>query len=231
MAPRDARQVVGFLLRNRSSLGISSVTQTARCLRRTVGIDHRSWLPVIAGRAVSSRLDGSSQIRVVDGARLHLGVGLPSGTSRHDRTLLELARGAELTVLGIASFAHGCRVSVGPDARLTIGRGTHVGNQSRIIVRDRISIGSDCAISWNVLVMDTDQHSIVVPGDAPSATVQPVTIGDRVWIGANVIVLKGVEIGDGAVIAAGSVVTRDVPAQALVGGNPARVLRERVQWK
>ncbi len=56
-------------------------------------------------------------------------------------------------------------------------------------------------------------------------------IGDWVWIGCRATVLKGVTIGDGAVVAAGSVVTRDVPPAALVGGNPARVLRERVTWE
>ena len=55
-------------------------------------------------------------------------------------------------------------------------------------------------------------------------------IGSHVWIGCNVLILKGVTVGDGAVIAAGSVVTKDVPAASLVGGNPARILKENVTW-
>jgi acetyltransferase-like isoleucine patch superfamily enzyme len=58
-----------------------------------------------------------------------------------------------------------------------------------------------------------------------------VTVGDKVWIGARVTVLKGVTIGDGAVVAAGALVTDDVPPRALVGGVPARVLRENVTWE
>ena len=58
----------------------------------------------------------------------------------------------------------------------------------------------------------------------------PVVIHDHVWVGARVTILKGVEIGEGAVVAAGSVVTHDVPAHALVGGNPARVIRQDVDW-
>jgi len=54
----------------------------------------------------------------------------------------------------------------------------------------------------------------------------PIHISDKVWIGFNVIILKGVNIGEGAIIAAGSVVTKDVPAWTLVGGNPARVIKQ-----
>ena len=70
-------------------------------------------------------------------------------------------------------------------------------------------------------------------GLTPETTIvdAPVTIGDRVWIGCRATVLKGVTIGDGAVVAACSVVTRDVPPRALVAGNPARVVREDVTWE
>jgi acetyltransferase-like isoleucine patch superfamily enzyme len=57
-----------------------------------------------------------------------------------------------------------------------------------------------------------------------------VRIGDHVWIGARAAVLKGVTIGDGAIVAAGAMVTHDVPARALVAGVPARLVREGVEW-
>jgi acetyltransferase-like isoleucine patch superfamily enzyme len=56
--------------------------------------------------------------------------------------------------------------------------------------------------------------------------VKPVRIGDKSWIGLNVIILKGVEIGEGAVVAAGSVVTKNIPPWTIAAGNPARVIRE-----
>ena len=110
-------------------------------------------------------------------------------------------------------------------AVLSLGDGTFVNHRTEIVAHERVSIGRDCLIAWDVLVLDSDSHS--VDGAAPTA---PVTIGDRVWIGCRATVLKGVTVGDGAVVAAGSVVVADVPARALVAGNPARVVREDVDW-
>ena len=60
---------------------------------------------------------------------------------------------------------------------------------------------------------------------------KPVYIGKKVWIGVGAIILKGVTIGDGAIIGAGSVVTKDIPAGCLAIGNPAKVIKENVEWK
>ncbi|MGZ4106010.1 MAG: DapH/DapD/GlmU-related protein, partial [Tumebacillaceae bacterium] len=79
---------------------------------------------------------------------------------------------------------------------------------------------------WDVQLMDTDFHRI----SANAVNTKKITIGNNVWIGCRVMILKGVTIGDGAVIAAGSVITKDVPPYTVVGGNPARVLKENVNW-
>ena len=98
------------------------------------------------------------------------------------------------------------------------------------ILNQKIIIGDGCWIAWDVNIIDTDFHSISINGDT-GETVKTVRIGNRVWIGARALILKGVTIGDGAVIAAGSVVTGDIPAGCLAAGVPARVIRERVTWK
>ncbi|GAB2653287.1 hypothetical protein GCM10027169_17580 [Gordonia jinhuaensis] len=113
----------------------------------------------------------------------------------------------------------------GRSCRISIGDRTFVNRRTEIFCVDSVSIGSDCAISWDVVISDTDYHCIV-----GSPSVAPVTIGNKVWIGARAVILKGVTIGDGAVVAAGSVVAKDVPAKTLVAGNPARPVRDDVDW-
>jgi acetyltransferase-like isoleucine patch superfamily enzyme len=112
------------------------------------------------------------------------------------------------------------------NGRVTIGEFTFLNRRTEVICASAVDIGRRCAISWDVCITDTDLHSV-----SGSHSTAPVLIGDNVWIGARTIVLKGVTIGDGAIVAAGSVVTSDVPPRALVGGNPARVIREEVIWR
>lgn len=113
-----------------------------------------------------------------------------------------------------------------PGATISIGNKTYINNRTEIKCQNKVTIGNKCAISWDVVIMDTDYHSV---DDKPY--ISPVLIGNHVWIGCKAIILKGVNIGDGAIIAAGSVVTKDVPANCLVAGNPARIIKENVSWK
>lgn len=112
-------------------------------------------------------------------------------------------------------------------AQLTIGQGTNIGDRTEIHVGTSISIGRDCAISWDVCILDRDYHEFNGHGEIK----KEIVIGDKVWIGCRSTILKGVTIGKGAVIAAGSIVTKDVPANCCVGGNPAKVIKENVNWR
>lgn len=112
-------------------------------------------------------------------------------------------------------------------ARLRIGDRTHIGDRTEIHCGREVTIGAGCAISWDVVILDRDYHALGAAGEQCRA----VTIGDGVWIGCRAMVLKGVTIGAGAVVAAGAVVTGDVAPRALVAGNPARVVREQVSWR
>ncbi len=117
--------------------------------------------------------------------------------------------------------------NAGKKAVLKIGNGVAVGDRTEIHAGDSVTIGDGTLIGWDCCIMDRDYHKL----ESETEVTAPVVIGNNVWIGCNTIILKGIKIGDGAVVAAGSVVTKDVPAGALVGGNPARVIKENVSWK
>jgi len=111
-------------------------------------------------------------------------------------------------------------------SELNIGEG-YINNKVTIDCFDSITIGNGVAISKGVTIRDSDNHSI----NGSKKISAPIIIEDHVWIGLNATILKGVRIGSGAVVAAGAVVTRDVPENAIVGGVPARIIKENVSWK
>ncbi|MEO7556161.1 MAG: acyltransferase, partial [Acidimicrobiales bacterium] len=116
----------------------------------------------------------------------------------------------------------GALVRADHGGRLSIGRGI-VGRGTVIVAVDSIDVGSDCWIAEMVVIRDHD-HVRRPDGmiDPDGLETDPIVIGSRVWLGAKCTVLKGVTIGDGATVAAGAVVTRDVRAGATVAGVPAR---------
>lgn len=91
---------------------------------------------------------------------------------------------------------------------------------------ERVTIGERCLIGPHCMIMDTPFHNVEPDRRLSSVAPTPITIGDNVWLGARVIVLPGVTIGDDAVVGIGSVVTSDVPARSVAVGVPARVVRE-----
>lgn len=96
-----------------------------------------------------------------------------------------------------------------------------------ITCASKITIGEGATIARDVVIRDYDGHTI----DEPDYKIaKSINIGKHVWIGNRAMILKGVTIGDGAIIGAGSIVTKDVPAGAIVVGNPARVIKESVKW-
>lgn len=93
-------------------------------------------------------------------------------------------------------------------------------DEAEVTIGNNVFIGPNCSLCTIVHALDAGQRN------AGIMRALPITVGDDVWIAANVVVLPGVTIGRGAVIGAGSVVTKDVPAGVLAAGNPCRVIRE-----
>lgn len=120
------------------------------------------------------------------------------------------------------------RIECLPNAELELGHKSYINHDSEIRCREHITIGNNVNIAYGVLIQDSDYHTIYEEGKAKPQTL-PIVIEDDVWIGANAIILKGVTLGKGCVVAAGAVVTKSVPAYALVGGNPAKVIKEQIK--
>lgn len=126
-------------------------------------------------------------------------------------------------IAGNCQFYSGVRLELGPRATLSIGNGSYLNRNTLIVCEDRIEIGKNCKIAWDVIIMDSDLHPI---DDYTPIVNKPVIIGEGVWIGCRSIILKGVTIGAGAVIAAGSVVTKNIPPKTVYGGSPAKLIAE-----
>lgn len=125
-----------------------------------------------------------------------------------------------------------------PGAMLTVGARSFVG-LGLMSIAERVEIGDDVMLSWGVTIVDHNSHSVVARERAKDVEqwlqgrkdwagikIAPVQIRDRAWLGFNVAVLPGVVIGEGAIVGACAVVTKDVPPWTIVGGNPAQILRE-----
>lgn len=129
------------------------------------------------------------------------------------------------------TFPHGGRIALGSDCY--VGEHTKIWSAASLTIGDRVLIGHNTSIfDSNTHPIDaTERHrhylEIRTTGQVSTFDLreEPVCIEDDVWVGCNVVILKGVTIGRGTVIGAGSVVTRDMPPMVLVAGNPARVVR------
>lgn len=124
-----------------------------------------------------------------------------------------------------------CKLYVYKDAKLAIKGKCGLSN-AVIVATKNIEIGKNVMIGGGVTIVDSDFHSMdyndwFTDNDAANVSSAPVCIEDNVFVGMNSIILKGVHIGERAIIAAGSVVTKDVPSDEVWGGNPARFIKKR----
>lgn len=153
------------------------------------------------------------------------------GTKKNRKSKMETAlfmdEGAKLIFDGSNYFKPDTDIQLFKNATLRYGSGgTNLG--LKIVCAKEITIGHNTCIGRDVWIRDNNGgHHIIQTGYTDKA---PVCIGDYVWIGSNVQIMKGVTIGDGAVIASNSVVTTNIPSRCLASGNPAQVVSENITW-
>lgn len=198
-----------------------------------------SWLPTLWGTLAyrqglrvlvfgQTKMSIRGQIRVDPDSRL--AINEPWFFARSEPGSLIVLRRAQLLVTG-GEFAikSGAFVELKDGAVLELQGGNGYASRNlQIECRERITIGPGAAIGPDVIIRDNDGHPLTTEDHA---AVRPVVIGRKVWIGGRSIILKGVTIGEGSIIAAGSVVTHDIPPNCIAAGAPAKVVRQGVSWK
>ena len=173
-------------------------------------------------------LANSAQIELPENGFLDINV-LNIKRDRIRPCTLWMGEKAALVSSGFSMY-EGATIVILGGGRLVLGYNSYM-NASLIQCASSITIGDNCAIASDVLIQDTDFHPMLDEDGNEKTYTKPISIGNHVWICAKATILKGVTIGDGAIVAAGAVVTKDVPPYTLVGGNPARVIKENVKWK
>lgn len=183
------------------------MSEDARGARIVMGLwrrFRRAWLRLRFPRVTWGR---GCDVRM--GLRLHLA---PRGELRVGPEVV-LDRDATIECLG----------------RLSIGARTIFGHHCTLAAKQEVHIGDDCLLAEMVSIRDHDHRfdDFDLPIREQGASCAPVRIGNNVWLAARVVVVKGVTIGDGAIVGAGAVVTKDIPAGAIAVGVPARVVKMR----
>jgi len=173
-------------------------------------------------------------------SNVEFGEGFYCETAQIFRHLRSRKRKAVVIGKHVSCYA-GCSFAIAENGTCTIGDFTLL-NGALIMADDKIDIGSHCLISWNVGIADSDFHPLepaqrLIDAQAlapffkdrparPKLKTAPVRIADNVWVGMNAVILKGVTIGENSIVAAGSVVTKSIPPNTVVAGNPAVIVKE-----
>ncbi len=163
-----------------------------------------------------------ARLRIEPGANVEIEAGLATERQAGNRIWIQAGGCLRLGAEAWLRTEYGeNRITCFPGARIQIGPRALI-NGAMLHAKREITIGSDVRIGFGVRIVDADLHPL---DSQTSERIDPVRIGDRVWIGADALVLRGVTIGDDVVVGAGSVVTRDLPSGVLALGAPAKPVR------
>ena len=190
-------------------------------LKLPVVVSHRTFLRELNGKVVLPEKVETAMIKIGFGDVGHY-------DRKRARSIWQVS--GMVTFRGKASIGHGSKLSVRGDLKL--GADFNMTAESTIVCAKEICFGDDCLLSWDILVMDTDEHPLYNKEHKRINPDKPILVGNHVWIGCTCVLLKGAVIPDDTVVAAGTLLTSAISGeQQVIGGNPPSVLKRDVRWE
>lgn len=190
-------------------------------LKMPVVVSHRTYLRELHGKVTIPEDAETGSIRIGFGDVGHY-------DRKRSRTIWQVS--GEVDFKGRASIGHGSKISV--RGRLELGDKFNITAESTIVCAKEIRFGNDCLVSWDVLVMDTDEHPIYTKEGERINEDRPIVVGDHVWIGCKCMLLKGAELPNHTILAAGTALRSTFRGEEqIIGGNPPSILKRDVSWE
>lgn len=190
-------------------------------LRLPVAVSHRTYLRELHGEIVLPETVKPGMIKIGFGDVGHY-------DRKRSRSIWQVS--GKVTFHGKTSIGHGSKISI--RGQLELGSDFNITAESTIVCAKEIRFGNDCLISWDVLVMDTDEHPIFNAEQQRINPDTPIHIGNHVWIGCKCTLLKGTDIPDNTVVAAGTLCHSSMDGiNQIIGGQPVKVLKSNVSWE
>ena len=153
-------------------------------------------------------------------------LGLPSVSSGG----IILGENAKLILNGGIYISQGTSLRIEEGASIEIGKNTYINGNCYLRSNSKITIGNDCLIGWNVLINTTDGHHLFIDGKE-SLCSRSIVIGNHCWIGNNSCISKGTTMADNCILAQYSLLNKDFDPNHLLGGIPAKIIKNNVTWK
>lgn len=122
---------------------------------------------------------------------------------------------------------------IGNSCSIIIGKNSIIGDECYLSAKEEnihLILGDECMLSRNAKLMTSDGHPILRDGVIINSA-KNITLGNKVWVADDVVILKGVEIGSNSVVGIGSVLTKSIPCNSIAAGNPAKVIKENISWE
>jgi acetyltransferase-like isoleucine patch superfamily enzyme len=176
----------------------------------------------------NTRVSLEKNIRIINRGSFTLGLQPEGFHVSTSPCVLGMGENSTLAINGNCCAGPGVVIVLLKDGYMELGNNVYINSNSTLVCGECIKIGDGSRISWNVEICDTDFHRIVREG---SVATKPIEIGRGTLIGRRAMILKGVRVGDGSVVAAGAVVTKNVPENSLAAGVPARTVRRDIRWE